>query len=432
MDNYLYYKYIHSISQFNILPVTSKCNFHCLFCSHKQNPPGLEILTIDDLKPSELEDIIDFLDREKKIVIGESATRIIEGEPFLNPYLTDILFMLRKKFPSTDVQITTNGSLLNENTLEKLSHVKPVELHISVNTISEKYRQKILGLTANIKNTLERISSYKIPFSSSIIALPQITGWSELEKTITFLDITGSEVIKIFWPSFTEYTDEHNPVRYVNLHEVQDFYKQIKSVIKTPLLLEPPLLDDLTPVTEGPVPGSPADMAAIKKGDEILSIGGYRPQSRVDAFCRLNNLENPILDIKRKEEIIYCTIIKHKGEKSGLTFLYDLDRSVIEKIKCMKTDDSLVVTSGLAFNMLDIALKNEDIRLLPVKNVFFGGNIACAGLLTVDDILLATEEEKPFSHLLLPSIMFDENLLDLKGRSCRDIVNTRGCKCDII
>jgi len=103
-----------------------------------------------------------------------------------------------------------------------------------------------------------------------------------------------------------------------------------------------------------------------------------------------------------------------------------------EKIKCMKTDDSLVVTSGLAFNMLDIALKNEDIRLLPVKNVFFGGNIACAGLLTVDDILLATEEEKPFSHLLLPSIMFDENLLDLKGRSCRDIVNTRGCKCDII
>ncbi|MEQ8169187.1 MAG: radical SAM protein, partial [Candidatus Eremiobacterota bacterium] len=252
MDNYLYYKYIHSISQFNILPVTSRCNFHCLFCSHKQNPPGLEILTIDDLKPSEFEDIIDFLDPEKKVVIGESATRIIEGEPFLNPCLMDILFMLRKKFPYTQIQITTNGSLLNEKILEDLSHIKPVELHISVNTISETYRKQILGLKTDLKHILEKICLYKIPFSSSIIALPSVTGWTELEETITFLDRTGCEVIKIFWPSFTEYTDKYNPVRHVNLHELQDFYKQIKSVIKTPLLLEPPLMSDLTPVTEGP------------------------------------------------------------------------------------------------------------------------------------------------------------------------------------
>ncbi len=434
MDNYLYYKYIHSISQFNILPVTSRCNFHCLFCSHKQNPPGLEILTIDDLKPSEFEDIIDFLDPERKVVIGESATRIIEGEPFLNPYLMDILFMLRKKFPYTQIQITTNGSLLNEKILGDLSHIKPVELHISVNTISETYRKQILGVKKGLNTTLEILSSYKIPFSSSIIALPDVTGLSELKKTIMFLSGTGSEIIKIFWPSFTEYTDENNPVRHVNMDELKDFYKHMKSVIKTPLILEPPLLNDLTPVTEGSVTGSPGYMAGIQEGDEILAIGNYKPESRTDAFNRLNNLKNPVLKIRRRREIIDCKIIKNKGEKSGLTFLYDLDWSVIEKIKHMMTDNSSVVTSELAFNMLDMALKKKGIsvRLLPVKNMFFGGNIACTGLLTVDDILVATEEEKNLSHLLLPSVMFDENLLDLKGESCLEIVNTRGCKCDII
>ncbi|MEQ8189650.1 MAG: DUF512 domain-containing protein [Candidatus Eremiobacterota bacterium] len=433
MDNYLYYKYIHSISQFNILPVTSRCNFNCIFCSHKQNPPGLEVLTIEDLKPSDLEDIMDFLDREKKIVIGESATRIIEGEPFLNPYLPDILFMLRKKFPCTQVHITTNGSLLDEKILEVLSRIKPLELHISVNTISEKYRKKILGLKKGLKTILETLSSYEIPFSSSIIALPDVTGMDELEETIRFLDRTGSEMIKLFWPSFTDYTGE-NPVRHVNIDELKEFYTQIKSVIKTPVILEPPLLTDLTPVTEGPVAGSPAHRAGIKEGDEILSAGDYKPWSRTDAFYMLNNLKNPVVKIRRKSDIFSCKIIKNRGEKSGLTFLYDLDRSVIEKIKHMVSDNSLVVTSLLAFNMMDMALKKEgiDVRLLPVKNMFFGGNIACTGLLTVDDILMATEEEKFFKHLLLPSVMFDENGLDLKGKSCSDIVNNRGCKCDII
>lgn len=433
MDNYLYYKYIHSISQFNILPVTSRCNFHCIFCSHKQNPPELETITIDDLKPSDFEDIIDFLDPEKKIVIGESATRIIEGEPFLNPFLTDILFMLRKRFPFTPVQITTNGSLIDDNIIEHLSQIKPVELHISVNTISERYRKQILGLKTGLKAALEKLFLYKIPFSSSIIALPHVTGRDELEETIMFLDRTGSEIIKLFWPSFTKYTGE-NPVRHVNLDELKDFYKHIKSLIKTPVILEPPLLDDLTAITEGPVAGSPADMAGIKEGDEILSVEGYEPKSRVDAFNRLNNVKNPVVKIRRNAEILSCKIIKDKGEKSGLVFLYDLDWSVIERIKHVMTDNSLIVTSHLAFNMLDRALKKEDfdVRLLPVKNMFFGGNIACAGLLTVDDILMATEEEKFFKHLLLPSVMFDENGLDLKGKSYLDIVNNRGCKCDII
>jgi len=64
--------------------------------------------------------------------------------------------------------------------------------------------------------------------------------------------------------------------------------------------------------------------------------------------------------------------------------------------------------------------------------MFFGGNIACTGLLTVDDILMAIEHEKHTGHILLPSAMFDENLLDLKGKSCSDIVNKTGCKCDVI
>ena len=46
---------INTVSRTNILPVESSCNTSCIFCSHRQNPAGIEIyrlpeLTVEDYK----------------------------------------------------------------------------------------------------------------------------------------------------------------------------------------------------------------------------------------------------------------------------------------------------------------------------------------------------------------------------------------------
>jgi molybdenum cofactor biosynthesis enzyme MoaA len=105
------YGYIlKTVQMYNILPVTSSCSSGCVFCSHKNNPVDIEVFNLPRLSFSEICDMAEFLDGSKKIVIGESASRIIEGEPFIREDMLDIIKYLRKKFSRAEIEITTGGS----------------------------------------------------------------------------------------------------------------------------------------------------------------------------------------------------------------------------------------------------------------------------------------------------------------------------------
>ena len=102
----------------NILPVTTVCNVRCAFCSHHQNPPEVKAIAIPHLDPELVDDLLDYLDGSRKIIIGESTSLIMEGEPFTHPRFFEILEAIRRKFPQTLIQITTNGTMLNGTPLE--------------------------------------------------------------------------------------------------------------------------------------------------------------------------------------------------------------------------------------------------------------------------------------------------------------------------
>ena len=73
----------HSVGRHNILPLTSRCGVSCLFCSHRYNPPGVRAVFFGDLEMEIIRELLDLLNPKEKIVIGESATRLCEGEPFM-------------------------------------------------------------------------------------------------------------------------------------------------------------------------------------------------------------------------------------------------------------------------------------------------------------------------------------------------------------
>ncbi len=439
MQEQLRYHYLHSVSAFNVLPVTSRCVFSCLFCSHRQNPPGVEAFTVPDLTLSMVDELSIFLDPTKKIVIGESATRCIEGEPFCNEALPDILDKLRRKFPATPFHIATNGTLLTKKTVGRLERLLPLELAVSVNILDPALRRMMLGenTETDILAALYRLSDNGIPFTTSLVALPGLTGLETIEETVTTLSRTESEVIKIYWCSITSHTSPEVTACIGDRELLAGFCRKMKGRVKTPIFLEPPLLVDLKAITEGAVKGSPGERAGIMAGDEILSIDGCSPRSRVDAFHRLSALERPAsLLIRRDDQIRTLKLSLSRSERPGITFLYDMDSDCLDALKnaCLKARRPLVATSELALPMIQAGLRQEDldVQTISVKSVFFGGTIGCTGLMTVSDIVVALPKHGNFTELLLPSAPFDAQGRDLTGHSWLGIEESTGLKVTVI
>jgi len=439
MQEQLRYHYLHSVSAYNIMPVTSRCTFSCLFCSHRQNPPGVEVFTVPDLTLSMVDELFIFLDPAKKIVIGESATRCIEGEPFCNRAFPDILEKLRRKFPVTPFHIATNGTLLTKKTIKRLRRIMPVELAISVNILDPALRRTILGevKTTDMLSVLSCLSACEIPFSTTILALPGLTGWEILEETVTALSGTGSEVIKLYWCSVTDHTSSEVAAAAGDRDSLIYFHEKMKKKIKTPLFLEPPLLSDLKAITEGAVKGSPGEKAGIQAGDEILFIDTFKPRSRVEAFRCLNVFNKPArLVVRRDGQLLTLNLNLSYSERPGITFLYDIDCDYFEVLKnvSMRAHRPLIITSELALPMLQAALKSDelDVPAVSVRNSFFGGTIGCAGLMTVIDIIEAIPQDGSFKEILLPAAPFDGHGRDLTGRSWLDIEESTGLKVTII
>ena len=62
----------------NILPLTSRCDSACIFCSHQNNPPQVQVLSVGERSLADILDTMQYLDPARTITIGESATNIIE------------------------------------------------------------------------------------------------------------------------------------------------------------------------------------------------------------------------------------------------------------------------------------------------------------------------------------------------------------------
>lgn len=133
IDTKIKYMLLKTVQDNNILPLTSICNMSCQFCSHKFNPPGLQIYHPGHLNPGLIKELIDYLPAEGPLIIGESATRIIEGEPMSHPHFAEIIKIVRDKYPDKKIKVTTNGSYLKKDMIEFLNNNLPLELNISLN-----------------------------------------------------------------------------------------------------------------------------------------------------------------------------------------------------------------------------------------------------------------------------------------------------------
>lgn len=273
---------------------------------------------------------------------------------------------------------------------------------------------------------IKLLADSKIPFSGSMVAMPNITGWDDLRNTVEFLSSHKANVIRIFMPGFSSMAKPET------FPEADKIYAQLRGFIDTlspdlncPVLIEPSFVTDLTPVVSGVLKDSPAWKAGVRRGDVFLFINGNRPRCRVDAWNMLFSRGEIVAVLKRngEDENIKWT---NEYPGSGITMEYDFDPERAEQIRqtvMNKPGKSLLLASEFGYMVVCrflelMGIEKSKAEVVMVKNLTFGGTIRAAGLLTVDDYINACKQlsepnQKPV-QVIVPMESFNSLGFDLK------------------
>jgi MoaA/NifB/PqqE/SkfB family radical SAM enzyme len=427
LQNADYYPYVlEAVSRNNVLPLTSRCNLGCVFCSHRQNPPEVKTFRIPPIPVETVLELAQFLDPAKKVIIGESATRLNEGEPFTHPDFLHILASLRAMFPQTPLAVTTNGTLLDEETIRTLAALQPLELTVSLNSATMQGRQILLRDTSP-QRALEAtrlLVRYRVPFHGSLLAMPHLTGWDDMAETVRFLAHARAQTIRVFLPGYTDRAPDELRFPLSLWGEVLDWARAQSENLRIPVIPEPALCHNLTAEIYGVIRKTPADNAGLPAGWVIRRVDDTAVFSRVDAFERTRRAQNPKLEIACGMESKKITLKKKRRESPGFVVHYDFDpqrfADIRTEIKRCHARRPLLLASEFAYPLLRQmapALGLPDDAVIPVPSLFFGGSIKAAGLLTMNDFLAAAKATTDSSRdlVLIPREALDARDRDLTG-----------------
>lgn len=369
------------------------------------------------------------------VVIGESVTTLIEGEPLCHPQLLDIVQRVRARFPSTVIKLTTNGVLLTRELIAELAGLKPIELTLSLNSTTPAGR-RLLGLpeSSGLLQLLPRLGD-SIPWHGSMVAMPRMVGEDDLRETMEVMCSCSAGTVRVFIPGFTRLAPPELLPTLADVESIKRIAQAVQYRYGTPVVVEPEPVADLDPYIQGTISGSPARQAGLMGGELITAVNGVKPQSRVHAFNMIENTENPLVKVKVASMERNIVITKVKGIKSGLVMQYDIApleiqdlRGSIEEAELLKKR-VVVLTSALGMGMVSTVLRETTAQVARVDSRFFGGNIATAGLLTVQDFAYALEKERRLrgALVILPNRAFDIRGRDLALQSYMDLQDF-GCR----
>ena len=419
-----------TVKEDNILPITSVCKLNCIFCSHKNNPSEIETYRFGHLDKNLIKTMIEFLDPEQPVFIGESASKIVEGEPFVHPDIYQILKYLRQRWPRIEIKITSSGSFIDPEKLKLLKSLNPLELNISLNAPAPEERVFLMNDSnpENVFEIIKKMKELKMRFEASIVSMHHLKGFEYLKKTFEFLEDYSPETLRVFMAGFSKYADSKISSDSSEYKKLNTFINSVKADYSYPIIIEPQLLDNLKAEINDIINNSPAAKTELYSGDVIKEVNDKKVKSRVDAFYQIKSSKNPKVKIHRNNKNKIIHLKKGKNEKSGLILSYDLS---IEEIKTLKAyavqaeknnDKIVILASEAGYSLLYSLLKDyltKNFKLIEVENKFFGASIIAAGLLTNEDLIRVLQKEikkASVDKIILPKIIYDYYGNDLLGK----------------
>lgn len=168
--------------------ITHNCNARCKSCSMWRIKPE-KFLDISKIKKA-----IDKLDK-----IGVIYIQITGGEPLLYPKIDQVIKYIKSKGIITHV--VTNGSLLNQENIKKISEAGIDGVAISVDHFDKKTLNEVRGidnLSKKIENGIKLLKKFNIDFQASVTITKK--NYKDLDKLCMVLNQMGFEMISFCYP----------------------------------------------------------------------------------------------------------------------------------------------------------------------------------------------------------------------------------------
>lgn len=444
---------------FEVLSVLSRtCNARCDFCYVLGNPSNSAIklspFTVE-MSSREAEARLRHFERGRSLPVATYDTE----EVITHPKFFDTCERIRAA-TSTPISITTNGYLLSRERIARLAHLKPVDISLSLNAVTDTTRSWLMrGDHQKALECLPLLDEFDIPYAVTIAAWPRVP----IEETIAavrFADLFQPRAISVLLGGYTRLfpnAPDYPIPEFWN--EVIEAVRPLRTTLKNPLLLQPRLYEDQyvngdagigRSIVIGVIPGSPAS-GVIHLYDEIVSINANPIVNRNQclsllSLARSSGEELQISVLRRGQELEFvidpCTQSDtYRYHRIANDFLgihlqgEDLRtasiRSVFDAVNAHAARDVVVLTSMIVRPFIARWLKKYEFLLasptsfdlIIPENRFLGGNIVMGDMLVVDDIVACLEEHvakhgKP-DLVILPSGPFNHGgwRRDMKGQS---------------
>ncbi|MFA5480077.1 MAG: DUF512 domain-containing protein, partial [Candidatus Muiribacteriota bacterium] len=293
-----------------------------------------------------------------------------------------------------------------------------IEINLSLNaadlTLRKKFTRDRNPETA--VNSPKYLALNNISYTTSLVAVNTEKSYSWINDTIEYVFDNKTDYVKVFVPGYTKF---YSPdYLKVDIDELKIKLNQIRK--KYPVIIEPDYVDGKA-LIQGVLLNTPAKKADLKFDDEILAINEKKVFSASDAHNMLTKKQNPIIKILRNNKEITLELKKQENQSSGILLKSDISSENFESIKNTLTEKSGIVCSEYAAPLMQRYFGN---CVKVIKNNFFGGNIRCNGLLTVDDIIESLKERE-FENLIIHGNFLNNNDEDIKGVSIYNLVTDK-------
>lgn len=381
----------------------------------------------------------------KAILLFNQASLNID-EVLTNPYLNEILPMIRKKTKST-FSIQTNGNMLNEEMVNFLKQMEPVYLGVSLNSVRVETRKTLMNdinSCVAIKS-LELLKNKQIHYYATIAWWPTIS-LDEFIETAKYAEKMSAAYLRIFLPSFTDYYK-------LDKNEISNHWKYaidvidyVRNSINIPVDILPSLYEAYIkrdykqiPIITGMMLNSPAVKSDLRIGDVITGINEFHIKNRSECIDVLNKLRynKKILVEYRRNNNTYTTILTDNRFVNTYPYFYtelmpfgiqllaginfEKYKNFIIKIKKDNIKKVLILTSVLLKPFLETYLLNENLENYRIdievpKNKSLGGNIIVDGMYSVNDYIAKIKDWIDVNGtpqlIVIPSTAFSERSSD--------------------
>jgi radical SAM protein with 4Fe4S-binding SPASM domain len=147
------------------IEVTTYCNSQCRYCPHSQ------LKYYHHMAHSLFRKIIDDCTEMPNL---QHVQILGLGEPLIDPDLFNKLRYVQEKLPNVTIWLYTNGSLLTDDVVEKLSTVNNLIVDFSLNGITkeERYNNMRLDDFDHVVSMIRKYSKYGKRYSVSLVNYP--------------------------------------------------------------------------------------------------------------------------------------------------------------------------------------------------------------------------------------------------------------------